>query len=125
MNQIGSPMLICLPMGLTWEIRLLLINAKQLHLLKRFLSSPLMTEIEGDAGITVLTIPKGLTFNTLVKLAGSPKVGNTPKFRYIWDRISSEIGDIPVDKTYRIVITNNVFKKSRNLSVSDQKALVK
>ena len=90
--------------------------------LKRCLSS---LPIEGNVGITVLTIPKGLTFNTLVKLAGSPKVGNTPKFRYIWDRISSEIGDIPVDKTYRIVITNNVFKKSRNLSVSDQKALVR
>lgn len=90
--------------------------------LKRCLSS---LPIEGNVGITVLTIPKGLTFNTLVKLAGSPKVGNTAKFRYIWDRISSEIGDIPVDKTYRIVITNNVFKKSRNLSVSDQKALVR
>ena len=89
--------------------------------LKRCLSS---LPIEGNAGITVLTIPKGLTFNTLVKLAGSPKVGNTAKFRYIWGRISSEIGDIPVDKTYRIVITNNVFKKSRNLSVSDQKALM-
>lgn len=63
--------------------------------LKRCLSS---LPIEGNAGITVLTIPKGLTFNTLVKLAGSPKVGNIPKFRYIWDRISSEIGDIPVDK---------------------------
>ena len=96
---------------------------KATTLLERVLSSPLMTEIEENAGITVLTIPKGLTFNTLVRLAGSPKVGNTPKFRFIWDRISSEIGDIPVDKTYRIVITNNVFKKSRNLSVSDQKAL--
>lgn len=90
--------------------------------LKRCLSS---LPIEGNVGITVLTIPKGLTFNTLVELAESPKVENTPKFRYIWDRISSEIGDIPVDKTYRIVITNNVFKKSRNLSVSDQKALVR
>jgi len=56
-----------------------------------------------------LTIPKGLTFNTLVKLAGSHKVGNAAKFRYIWNRISNEIGNIPVDKTYRIVITNNVF----------------
>jgi len=89
--------------------------------LKRCLSS---LPIEGNAGVTLLTIPKGLTFNTLVKLAGSPKVGNAAKFGYIWDRISSEIGDIPVDRTYRIVITNNVFKKSRHLSVSDQKALM-
>lgn len=98
---------------------------KATALLERVLSCPLMIEIEGNAGITLLTIPKGLTFNTLVKLAGSPKVGNAPEFRYIWYRISSEIGDTPVDKTYRIVITNNVFNKSRNLSVSDQKALVR
>jgi hypothetical protein len=89
--------------------------------LKRCLSS---TQIEGNAGITLLTIPKGLTFNILVKLAESPKVGNKPKFRHIWDRITNEIGDIPVDKTYRIVITNNVLKKSRNLSFSDHKALL-
>lgn len=87
--------------------------------IKRCLSS---LPIEGNAGITLLTIPKGLTFNTLVKLAGSLKVENAPKFRYIWDPISNEIGDIAVDKTYRIVITNNVFINSRSLSVSDQNA---
>jgi len=94
---------------------------KTIPALKRCLSS---LPIEGDAGITLLTIPKGLTFNKLVKLVESPKVGNIPKFDVIWACISSKIGDIPVDKTYRIVITNNVFNKSRNLSVSDQKALV-
>ncbi|MCC5832596.1 MAG: F-box protein [Chlamydiales bacterium] len=81
--------------------------------------------IEENAGVTLLTIPKGLTFKKLVKLAGSFKGENRPRFRYIWDRISSEIRDIPVDKTYRLVITNNVFKNSRNLSTSDQEALVK
>ncbi|MCC5832160.1 MAG: F-box protein [Chlamydiales bacterium] len=90
-------------------------------ILKRSLYS---LPIEGNAGITLLTIPKGLTFNKLVKLAGLPKVGNRPEFRYIWHSISSEIGDIEVDKTYRIVITNNVFKESRNLSVKAHKALL-
>lgn len=72
-----------------------------------------------------MTIPKGLTFNTLVKLAASPKIGKTLTFRYIWNHISSKIGKISVDKTYRVVITNNVLKNSRNLSASDQEALVK
>lgn len=95
---------------------------KETTLLKRVLSSPLMTEIEGNAGVRQLIIPKGLTFNKLVKVAGLPKMGNITQFKYIWDRVSNEVGDIPVDNTYRIVITNNVFKKSRNLSISDQKA---
>lgn len=76
--------------------------------------------IEGDSGVTLLTMPKGLTLNKLVKLAGSPKLGNATNFRYIWNRISEALGDIPVDKTYRIVITNNVLKESRNLSIIDQ-----
>jgi len=79
--------------------------------------------IEGDAGITLLTIPKGTTFNNMLKFARSSIVGT--KIAYILGRISSKIGDIPVDKTYRIVITNNVLKKSRDLSIKRQKALMK
>ena len=89
--------------------------------LKRCLSS---LPIEGNAGVTLLTIPKGLTFNKLVRLAGLPEVGNITQFRFIWNRILAKLGDIPVDKTYRIVITNNVFTGSRNRSITDQKALV-
>lgn len=107
--------------GLDVTDALSLDKRQAIPVLKRCLSS---WPIEGDAGVTLLTIPKGLTFNKLIKLAGVPKRGNITHFRYIWDRISNEIGDIPVDKTYRIVITNNVFKEGRNLSVSDQIALV-
>ncbi len=72
-----------------------------------------------------MTIPKGLTFNKLVKLAESPKEGNIIKFIHISNRVLKEIGNIPVDKTYRIVITNNILKKSQYSSVSKQKALLK
>lgn len=94
---------------------------KEIPVLKRLLSS---LSIEGNSGVTLLTIPKGLTLNKLVKLARSPKLGNATNFKPIWNRITEELGDIPVDKTYRIVITNNVFEASRNLSVNARKNLV-
>lgn len=111
--------------GLTTEDIPLLDKRKEITLLGRVLSSPIMEEIEGNAGVTELIIPKGLTFNKLVKLALSPKMGNRVQFRSASHDISEELGDILVDKTYRIVITKNVFKKSRNLSFLDQKTLVR
>lgn len=89
-----------------------------------FINRSLSLPIERNAGVTLLTIPKGVTYNILVKVAGSPKMGNITQFKDIPDCIPNEIGDIPVDKTYRIVITNSIFKNSRNLSVSAQEALV-
>jgi hypothetical protein len=46
---------------------------------------------------------------------------NKPKLKYISNQFSRKVEDFPVDKTYRIVITNNVFKKSRRLPISKQK----
>jgi hypothetical protein len=96
----------------------------QRQAIPRLISSLSSVEIEGDAGGTLLTLLQGLTIKKLIALAGLPKLGNITKFRYVWDQILNELGDIPVDKTYRILITNNILKKSRNQSVSDQKALV-
>jgi hypothetical protein len=96
--------------GLTTKDAPRLDKRKAIPVLKRCLSFP----VEGDKGVTLLTIPKGLTLNKLVKLAESPIKGNTTKFRYIWNCISNKFGDIEVDKTYRIVITNNVLKVITN-----------
>ncbi len=80
--------------------------------------------VEGEAGITLLTIPKGLTLNKLIKLARSPQQGKSTRFGYNWDRILYEIGDIEVAKTYHIVITNNIFEGSRGKTVAEQRDLV-
>ena len=82
-------------------------------------------KVEGDAGITLLTIPKGLSFNKLVKLAGCPIKGNKAAFKYIWDRITAELGDVVVQKTYRVAITNNILVGSRDKSSYVQQLLVK
>ncbi len=80
--------------------------------------------VEDNAGITVLTMPKGLTLNKLVKLARSPKQGNRTNFNYISPRVLEELGDVFVEKTYRVAITNSVLQRSRNLFVRAQEKLV-
>ena len=67
--------------------------------------------IEENAGVTLLTIPRGLTFTKLVALAESPKQGNSGRIVF-WDRFQQEFGEIPVDETYRIVISNSLLWSS-------------
>jgi len=96
---------------------------KEIPVLKRLLSS---LSIEGNLGVTLLTIPKGLMFDKLVKLAGSPKFGHATNFKPIRNPTEMVFEDIiiSVDKTYRIVITNNVLSESQSLSVRAQENLV-
>lgn len=96
-------------------------NRKIIPELKRLFAS---LKIEGDAGITLLTMPRGLTFNKIVTLARSPIQGDPVKFSYIWPRILEELGNKQIEKTHKIAITNSVLKESRDLSVRDQQELV-
>jgi F-box-like len=76
-----------------------------------------------EKGVTLLTMPKGLTLNKLVSLGKSPKRGYPANFRFIWSRILEELGDAPVDKTYRVAITNSVLKGSAGVLIEDQQRL--
>ncbi len=98
------------------------LDANTISILKTLFAS---LPIEGDAGITLLTLPRGLTLNKLVKLAASPKQGNAAKFQHIDSDALKAFGDTPINKTYRVAITNNVLKGSRKLSVDKQHELVK
>ncbi len=80
-------------------------------------------KIEDDAGITILTLPAGLTLRKLAKVAVSPKCGNPTKLEDIWENALKALGDVPVERTYRVAITNNVLKGSRKLSVNNQSSL--
>ena len=44
---------------------------------------------------------------------------------WIWGDILTKIGDIPVDDTYQIAITNSVLEGSRDISFTEQEDLVK
>jgi hypothetical protein len=84
-----------------------------ISLLKQFSSLP----IERKAGITLLTIPKGLNLNKL------EEIGRGLTHFGLSRLIKEAIGEIQVKKTYRILITNNVLEESRNKSITEQKAL--
>ncbi|NGX42003.1 MAG: hypothetical protein K940chlam7_00277 [Chlamydiae bacterium] len=79
-------------------------------------------KIDEKSGVTILTIPKGLNFRKLELFTDSPKKGNAIPF---YTDSSVLPVDTPVEKTYRIAITNSVLTGSQDLSIEDQITLVK
>jgi F-box-like len=82
------------------------------------------SRVEEGQGITILTLPKGLTFNKVKAFAASHKIGNKTDFENIWARITEELGNKEIEETTTVAITNGIFKGSRNKSVEEQKKLV-
>ena len=92
-------------------------SMKKLALIKSF--KEMAFQVEDNAGLTLLTMTKGLTLNQLVVIAEKARIKVS-----VPDEISIELGDVPVEHTYRIVITNNVFINSRVKSYDKQQELV-
>jgi predicted NAD-dependent protein-ADP-ribosyltransferase YbiA (DUF1768 family) len=80
----------------------------------------LSSHVERKAGVTLLTMTKGTTLNQLIEIAK----GEGMTVEVLWDRIIPELGDVPIEQTYGILITNSVFKYSRQIDYSTQKILV-
>jgi predicted NAD-dependent protein-ADP-ribosyltransferase YbiA (DUF1768 family) len=76
--------------------------------------------VEGNAGVTQLTMTKGTTLNQLIEIAK----GEGMDVEVLWDRIIPELGHVPVEQTYGILITNSVFMNSRAKTFDLQKPLV-
>ena len=83
---------------------------KKLALIKNF--RDMAFKVENNAGLTLLTMTKGLTLNQLVAIAAKARI----TVHFGCNGILKELGDVPVEHTYRVVITNNVFINSRNKS---------
>ncbi len=96
-------------------------NRQIIPLIKRLFAT---LKIENDAGITLLTLPKGLSYNKVKSFAQSPLKGNPTNFRYTWHRSPEELGNTLVEKTHRVFITNDVIDSSRTLSLPNQKLLL-
>ena len=78
-------------------------------------------KVEGKKGVTLFTIPKDFTINKALELARDYEM----PIDWIWGDILTKIGDIPVDDTYQIAITNSVLEGSRDISFTEQEDLVK
>ncbi len=83
------------------------------------------SEVERGQGITILTLPKGLTLNKIIAFAAAPKVGNSTLFRYVDPDVLRLYGDQSLEETVTVVVTNGVFYRSRDINVAGQEALVK
>ena len=84
----------------------------------------LSSQVESDAGVTLLTMPKGLTLNKLIRLVAAPKLGPATQFQWIWPRIVEVLGNVAVDKTYTLAMTNSVLKDRSNKTIDAQRVLV-
>lgn len=102
--------------GLSLDKEPILDKRKEIPFIKKLFAT---LKVEGDAGITRLTLPRGLTFNKLIKLAASPKQGDPAYFKDVWSYITKVLGEIPVDKTQVIYISNSILEGSRALNEED------
>ncbi len=82
--------------------------------------------VEGNKGWTVLTIPKGLTLNKLIKLVAAPQPEIPPLVVGVTPRFSKEVNrNLPIARTYRVAISNSILEGSRNESYEVQKNVVR
>ena len=75
--------------------------------------------IPKNAGITVFCMPKNLTIVKLIRFASSRGV----PMELIWPDILREVGDIPIEKTYLVVMTTGLINDSTGKDLSKQQAL--
>ncbi len=81
----------------------------------------LAPRVEGKAGLTLLTMPKNMTLNQEVAIAKKMKIRID-----IWeDEILEVLGDVAAQSTYRILISNNVVKKTRKRDYDVQQQRVR
>jgi predicted NAD-dependent protein-ADP-ribosyltransferase YbiA (DUF1768 family) len=86
----------------------------------------LLPLVEGDAGLTFLVMREGLTLRELVNIAADNGITvKGPCVEISINEFLKRLGDIPIRQTYKVLITNNVFKNSGSKSHREQKKLVR
>ena len=76
--------------------------------------------VEADAGVTLLTLWKGLNLNQMIEIAAKEGM----KVRIWNDQILIEQGTASIQQTCIIMIANNVFKDTRDKRYAAQKDLI-
>ncbi len=76
-------------------------------------------KIEKDAGITLLTLPHGLSLPKLRKSALSPKQGNPTGFLFIAPLVEKNQEKVVVEKTHRVAVTNFMLEDTKGLTANE------
>lgn len=69
--------------------------------------------VEGDAGVTILTLPQKFSLDVLMNFAQRPKVGNPVQFKNLDDEKLGELRKQTLSKSYRVIVTNNILSRTR------------
>ena len=93
-------------------------SVNKLQVLKWY--KELAPHVENEEGLTLLTMPKGLTLNQLVAIAAEKGITVNVE----WDQILPNQGNISVEQTYVILITDSIFRASRSKTYAQQQAVV-
>ena len=81
----------------------------------------LADKMEGQRGLTVLTMCKGLTFNQLVNVAAKEGTG----IYFFGQGIEQELGNKPVVKTYIIEIANGPFIDGKKIDRDERRDCIR
>lgn len=79
--------------------------------------------VVGDAGVTVLTMPKNLSFDVLEKFVTNPKVGSPVRINM--EFFAKKFREETVKETYRIIITNDILSSTRSARKDILKKIVR
>ncbi|MBS0620509.1 MAG: F-box protein [Verrucomicrobia bacterium] len=76
--------------------------------------------VEADQGVSIIAIPKGLSFSKLLAIGEALEV----RAEYIWGRIEPAIGAVETEQAYVAVLSNGVLQGSRSKSIEAQDELI-
>jgi hypothetical protein len=96
------------------------LNQSEIKDLKDFVKA---SKVATKSKVTLLTIPKGLTLNKLISIAEQFKCGQVEL--KIWNRAIQELGNLAVNKTYRVAMTNSIVHNTVGLNIKQQEVVLR
>lgn len=112
------------PLGLDLSDHCFPITKKKIADLRK-----LSVKVSDEKGVTLLTIPKGLTLRKLMQIAETPLKGNPTKFyqgHCSWqNKILEKIGDKVVEETVTVAIANSIIDGTCRAPLQRQEEVVK
>jgi hypothetical protein len=82
-------------------------------------------KMEGRARIFLLDLPKNLTLNKAVAFAESPLQGKPVDVVVNWLDVTRQFGEIRLEKTRQLLITDSALDGSRTMNLKQQQDLVR
>ncbi|MBS0620507.1 MAG: F-box protein [Verrucomicrobia bacterium] len=80
----------------------------------------LVAHVENDQGLSIIAIPKGLSFSKLLAIGRALDVPAA----YIWDPVEPAIGAVETKQAYTAILSNGILHGSRSKTIEELDKLV-